>query len=95
MCLCTLSGDPHTFTFYDKWIHFQGNCTYSLMAASHNEDNVTCDMAVDGKFRRRRPGRAVSMVERIYTYIGFYQIIIDQGKIIKVGVDSLLYYMFI
>ena len=84
ICVCTYSGDPHTLTFYDKWIHFQGTCTYSLMAASHNRDNVTCDMAVDGKFRQRNPNRAVSMLERIYITIGSHQIIFDQGNKIKV-----------
>ncbi|XP_053867174.1 IgGFc-binding protein-like [Malaclemys terrapin pileata] len=63
---CTVTGDPHYFTFDGAVAHFQGTCAYEI---SH-----TCNSSLNFSFRvvaenRHRRNRRVSFVSRVDVWL--------------------------
>ncbi|XP_017538296.1 alpha-tectorin-like [Pygocentrus nattereri] len=80
---CTISGDPHYYTFDNKLFHFQGTCTYILSEAC---DNRLPYYRIEGKNEQQGSTRvAWTRTVRIFVYNQVLELVKDYRYQAKVN----------
>ncbi|XP_043935288.1 alpha-tectorin-like [Protopterus annectens] len=85
---CTVSGDPHYYTFDGKLFHFQGTCTYILSQMCGNNHNLT-NYRVEAK-NENRGNVLVSWTQLIRVIVYGNEIVMARDSTEQVMVNNVM-----
>ncbi|XP_060098771.1 uncharacterized protein LOC132574434 [Heteronotia binoei] len=81
---CTVSGDPHYYTFDKQTHHFMGNCTYTLsQLCGHNTSLPSFN--VEATNEHRGGNTRVSYVQSVTVDVHGVRILLEKGRTVKVN----------